>query len=87
MDLTPSDIAAWEALSRRGNLTPTELAEEIWPNAGEFVIDGTVHQGRRSRQCYARPAGKILHRLKRMRLAARIYHDKRLVWVPCGKLS
>lgn len=60
MSLTESDHRALEAVvqvaERRsdGKFTCTEL--------GEVLFDGP----RRNRQCYARPAGKVLHRLEAM---------------------
>jgi hypothetical protein len=50
--VTETDEAVLKLLAN-GNMTPTEIGETLWG-------------GRRNRQAYARPAGKVLHRLQRM---------------------
>ena len=69
MTLSKTDSDVLSRLASLGPQSCTEIGEHVWG-------------GKRNRQCYARPAGRVLHRLKRAGLVDR-YYDKaqrRLVW-------
>jgi hypothetical protein len=81
IELTEIQQKTLDALAN-GPLTCTELGEILWPDRRSLSAD---------RQSWARPAGKVLHSLKKLGLvkdkwlrSSLVSSDTKLKWVLCN---
>ena len=69
--MTDTEQRTLRMLLKRGPLSCTEIGETLW---------GETCQSNPNRQAFARPAGKVVRRLRRDGLVAIGWAERRCVW-------